>query len=156
MRAFTKSNPQSQWGMVSFQPTSDYTDLDIIPFRDDIQTLPSADERLLFIKAVSTPPIFGCKAPFWRVFQLAAVQALDTVVQGAAPVSTGVRCVQHFRFLGLLPLPSDGWSDITEHYVARYGVPPAGTVIFIRTCQHIDGSTDVPKMTSARLPAPTV
>jgi hypothetical protein len=74
-----------------------------------------------------------------------------TLVQGAAPVSTGVRCVQHFPFLGLLPPPNDGWSDITELYVARYGVPPVGTVIFIRTCQHFDGSTDVPKLTNARV-----
>ena len=78
-----------------------------------------------------------------------------TLVQGAAPVSTGIRCVQHFPFLGLLPPPHAGWSDITELYVARYGVPPVGTVIFIRTCQHIDGSTDVPKVTSDRVPAPT-
>ena len=49
----------------------------------------------------------------------------------------------------------DGWSDITELYVGRYGVPPVGTVVFIRTCQHIDGSTDVPKVTSALVPAPT-
>src|ERR1035441_5346181 len=40
-----------------------------------------------------------------------------TLVQGAAPVSAGVICVQHFPFLGLLPLPTDGWSDITELYV---------------------------------------
>jgi hypothetical protein len=72
-----------------------------------------------------------------------------TLVQGAAPVSTGVRCVQHFPFLGLLPPPTGGWSDITELYVARYGLPPVGTVIFIRTCQHVDGSTDVPRLTSA-------
>ena len=50
-----------------------------------------------------------------------------TLVQGAAPVRIGVRCVQHFPFLGLLPPPTDGWSDITELYVARYGVPNADT-----------------------------
>ena len=72
-----------------------------------------------------------------------------TLVQGAAPVSTGVRCVQHFPLLGLLPAPVDGWSDITALYVARYGVPPVGTAIFIRTCQHTDGWTDLPKVTSA-------
>src|ERR1039458_4185531 len=60
-----------------------------------------------------------------------------TLVQGAAPVRTGVRCVQHFPSLGLLPPPIDGWSDITELYVARHGVPKAGTAIWIRTCQHI-------------------
>ena len=84
-----------------------------------------------------------------------SLPAQYTLVQGAAPVSTGIRCVQHFPFLGLLPAPTDGWSDITGLYVAYYGVPPVGTVIFIRTCQHIDGSTDVPKVTSARVPAPT-
>jgi hypothetical protein len=31
-----------------------------------------------------------------------------TLVQGAAPVSAGVRCVQHFPLLGLLPAPVDG------------------------------------------------
>jgi hypothetical protein len=44
-------------------------------------------------------------------------------------------------------------SDITELYVARYGVPKAGTAIWIRTCQHIDGWTDVPKVARARVPA---
>jgi hypothetical protein len=78
-----------------------------------------------------------------------------TLLQGATPVRTGVRCVQHFPFLGLLtPPPIGGWSDITELYVARYGAPIAGTAIWIRTCQHIDGWTDVPKVTPARVRAP--
>jgi hypothetical protein len=37
---------------------------------------PSADERFLFIKAIFTSATFGCKAPFRRVLQLAAVQTL--------------------------------------------------------------------------------
>jgi hypothetical protein len=74
-----------------------------------------------------------------------------SLLQGAAPVRTGVRCVQHFPFLGLLPPPADDWSDITELYVARYGVPKDGTAIWIRTCQHIDGWTDVPKVARARI-----
>ena len=77
-----------------------------------------------------------------------------TLVQGAAPVSTGVRCVQHFPFLGFLPAPVDGWSDITALYVARYGQPTVGKAIFIRTRQHIDGWTDLPKVTSAIVPGP--
>jgi hypothetical protein len=48
------------------------------------------------------------------------------LVQGAAPVSAGVRCAKHFPFLGLLPPPTEGWSDITGLYVARYGLPPVG------------------------------
>ena len=76
-----------------------------------------------------------------------------TLVQGAAPVSAGVRCVQHFPLLGLLPAPVDGWSDITALYVARYGVPTVGTALFVRTCQHVDGWTDLPKVASAFVPA---
>ncbi len=86
--------------------------------------------------------------------RLSGPPAQYMLVQGARPVGTGVRCVQHFPFLGLLPPPIDGWSDITELYVARYGVPKAGTAIWIRTCQHIDGWTDVPIVTRARVPAP--
>ena len=76
-----------------------------------------------------------------------------TLVQGAAPVSAGVRCVQHFPLLGLLPAPVDGWSDITDLYVAWYGAPIVGTAVFIRTCQHTDGWTDLPKVASAFVPA---
>ena len=74
-----------------------------------------------------------------------------TLVYGAAPVRSGVRYVHHFPFLGLLLPPKDGWSDITELYVARYGVPKLGTAIWIRTCQHIDGWIDVPKVVRARV-----
>ena len=78
-----------------------------------------------------------------------------TLVQGAAPVRSGVRCVQHFPSLGPLPPPKDGWSDITELYKARYGEPKAGKAIWIRTCQHIDGWIDVPKVARVRVPAAT-
>ena len=73
------------------------------------------------------------------------------LVQGARPVRSCVRCVQHFPFLGLLPPPKDGWSDITELYVARYGVPKPGKAIWIRTWQHIDGWIDAPKVARARV-----
>jgi hypothetical protein len=77
------------------------------------------------------------------------------LVQGAKPVRGCVRCVQHFPFLGLLPPPIDGWSDITELYVARYGVPKPNQAIWIRTCQHVDGFIDVPKVLRARVLPPT-
>ena len=77
------------------------------------------------------------------------------LVQGARPVRSGVRLVQHFPLLGLLPPPVDGWSDITELYVARYGVPKPNQTVWIRTCQHIDGFIDVPKcFASASRPQP--
>ena len=77
-----------------------------------------------------------------------------TLVQGARPVRTGVRRVERFPFLGLLPPPIDGWSDITGLYKARYGEPKVGMAIWIRTCQHIDGLIDVPKVVRARILAP--
>ena len=65
---------------------------------------------------------------------------------------TCVRFVLHFPFLGLLPPPIDGWSDITEMYVARFGIPKPGTAVWIRTCQHIDGFIDLPKVLRFRIP----
>ena len=75
------------------------------------------------------------------------------LVQGARPVRSCVRYVLHFPFLGLLPPPVDGWSDIIEMYVARFGVPKPGTAVWIRTCQQIDGFIDVPKALRFRIPA---
>jgi len=77
-----------------------------------------------------------------------------TLVYAAAPVRSGVRYLNHIPFLGLLPAPEDGWSDITDLYVARYGVPKPNQAIWIRTCQHIDGWRDVPKGACARIAAP--
>jgi hypothetical protein len=77
------------------------------------------------------------------------------LVGGSRPVRAAVRCVQHFPFLGLVPAPIDGWCDITDLYVARYGVPKAGNAIWIRTCQHIDGWIDVPQVFRFRVPTPT-
>ncbi len=77
-----------------------------------------------------------------------------TLVYGAGPVRSAVRHVQHFQFLGLLPPPKDGWSDITELYVSRFGVPKPNWAVWIRTCQHIDGYIDAPQVLRFRL-APT-
>jgi hypothetical protein len=76
-----------------------------------------------------------------------------TLVEVAYPVSTGVRCVQDYRFLGLLPAPVNGWSDITALVVARFGLPVAGNALFVRTRQQIDGWMDVGKVTRAVIPA---
>ena len=66
------------------------------------------------------------------------------LVQGARPVGSGVQSVQHFPLLGLLPPPKDGWSNLTDLYVARYGVPKPNQAVWIRFCQHIDGFIDAP------------
>ncbi len=80
--------------------------------------------------------------------------AQHTLVYGAAPVGSAVRYVHHFPFLRLLPSPKDGRSDITELYVARFGVPKANQAIWIRICQHIDGWIDAPKVVRACIRTP--
>ena len=77
-----------------------------------------------------------------------------TLVYAATPVRSGVSYVNHFPFLGLLPPPEEGWSDITDLYVARYGLPKPNQAIWIRICQHIDGWIDVPRVLRARIGAP--
>jgi hypothetical protein len=79
-----------------------------------------------------------------------------TLLYAAAPVGSAVHHVHHFPFLGLLPPPKDGWSDITDLYVARFGVPKPNQAIWIRTCQHIDGWIDTPKVVCDRILAPSV
>jgi hypothetical protein len=73
------------------------------------------------------------------------------LVYAAAPVRSGVRYLKRVPFLCLLPPPSDGWSDLTYLYVARYGVPKPDWAIWIRTCQHIDGWQDAPITLRARI-----
>jgi hypothetical protein len=76
-----------------------------------------------------------------------------TVVLGTAPCSAGISYAMHFVILGLLPTPKAGYSNIRELYVDRFGVPPAGQRIFIRTLQQIDGWEDSPAQTTAIVPA---
>ena len=78
--------------------------------------------------------------------------AEHTVVYGAAPCSAGKYFVRQYNILGLLPEPVRGVSDITELYVGRYGVPPVGMRVCIRTQQHVNGWDDLPKQTSAVVP----
>ena len=76
------------------------------------------------------------------------------VVQAAKLKWSGVRVVQHFPFLLLLPAPEDGRYDITEPFVARYGVPKVDMAVWIRIFQHTDGWIDVPKVLRGRVLAP--
>jgi hypothetical protein len=88
---------------------------------------------------------------FTLKLRIPSAPAQYTLVYGAAPVRSGVRSVQHFYFLGLLPPSKDGWSDITRQYVARFGAPKPDWAIWIRTCQHIDGWQDAPTTLHARI-----
>jgi len=76
------------------------------------------------------------------------------LVFGARPQGPGVTYVDHYSFLGVLPDQGGEEADITDLYVARFGVPPVGKRIFIQTVQQINGWRDRPKTTSARVLAP--
>jgi hypothetical protein len=76
-----------------------------------------------------------------------------TLVQAAAPVSAGVSCVQQYRYVGLLPAAENGYSDITDLVIGRFGPLTPGKVLYIRTRQQIDGLMDVPRVVSAVIPS---
>ena len=83
-----------------------------------------------------------------------SVPAADILVLGAAPCSAGVSFAKHFVILGRLPAAEAGYSNITKLYVDRYGAPPPGKRIFIRTRQVRDGWTELPIQTTALVPKP--
>jgi hypothetical protein len=74
------------------------------------------------------------------------------LVLATAPCSAGITVPRRFVILGRLPDPVARVSDITELYVARYGVPPVGARIFIRTVQVANGWEDFHKETTAVVP----
>jgi hypothetical protein len=63
----------------------------------------------------------------------------DIMVFGQAPCSAGRMKRRNVSYLGLLPAPQDGLSDIRDIYVARYGEPKPGEKVFIVTRQQKDG-----------------
>jgi hypothetical protein len=60
---------------------------------------------------------------------------------------------RNVAYLGLLPAPLEGVSDITELYVASYGEPKAGEKVFIVTRQQKDGWEGHEQETNEVVPA---
>jgi hypothetical protein len=81
-----------------------------------------------------------------------ATPVRHTLVLATRPCSPGASFPGRFVFLGLLPDPVGGFSDITGLYRTRYGDPPPGTRIFIRTQQQINGWKDTQKQTTVVVP----
>ena len=75
-----------------------------------------------------------------------------TFVLGAPPCSAGRSVRSNYSTIGLLPARVRGWCDITDLYVKRFGMPPPGTRVFIRTRQLINGWEDDFKHTDAVVP----
>jgi hypothetical protein len=76
----------------------------------------------------------------------------DIMIFGQAPCSSGRNKRRNVSYLGLLPAPQNGLSDITELYLAKFGEPTSGQKIFIVTCQQKDGWEGFHQQTSAIVP----
>ena len=84
--------------------------------------------------------------------QLSGKPGQYVLVFGARPQNPGVTYVDHYPFLGVLPEEAGETADINALYAARFGLPPAGKRVFIRTVQQINGWQDRPQTFSARVP----
>jgi hypothetical protein len=111
-----------------------------------------------------TPPQFGpspvgqliitnTKGAIAIKLSVTAKPAQYVVILATKPRGAGVSYVDHFSILGVLPDPTNGMSDITDLFIARYRKPRVGSRIFIQTFQLIDGWEDLPRPTSALVPA---
>jgi hypothetical protein len=65
------------------------------------------------------------------------------LVFGARPCSPGRRYCDKFRYLGLLPAPVKGVSDITKLYCEKFGMPWPGSRVIIATQQQVNGWRDM-------------
>ena len=83
---------------------------------------------------------------------LSAQPVQHLVVLGARPRSPGTFYVDHFKILGLLPIPENSVCDITNLYLAAFKLLPRNKRIFIQVLQQINGWRDLPKTLSARTP----
>ena len=101
---------------------------------------------------VSGLSITGTGGAFSLKLVLSAQPVQIIVVLGAKAQNPGVSYVDHYKILGLLPDPVGGLSDITDLYLARFMLLPAGKRVFIRTLQQINGWRDLPITVSARIP----
>jgi hypothetical protein len=78
----------------------------------------------------------------------------DIMVFAQAPCPSGRFKRRNVAYLGLLPPPIGGLSEITQLYTARYGEPRPGRKVFIVTCQQKDGWKAIERETSAIVPNP--
>jgi hypothetical protein len=78
----------------------------------------------------------------------------DIMVFGQEPCSRGRYKRRNVSYLGLLPPPIGGRSEITRQYKARFGEPRPGQKVFLVTCQEKDGWKGIDQETSATVPEP--
>jgi hypothetical protein len=74
------------------------------------------------------------------------------LIYGAPPRNAGRRSCDKFCYLGLLPAPVRGVSDLARMYCAKYGRPRPGSRIIIFTRQQVDGWRGLPLRIDAIVP----
>ena len=84
----------------------------------------------------------------------AALSSNFTRSPGALRSNTPFK-VLRFRVLGVVPAPAQGACTITNLYVARFGVPPVGSRIFVSTNETQNGWEGPRLVTSALVPTST-
>jgi hypothetical protein len=78
--------------------------------------------------------------------------AAHILVFASAPFNQGREYCDKFRYLGTLPAPVRGESDITALYLSMQGMPWLGSKIFLRIVQQVDGWRGLPDSFAAILP----
>ena len=76
----------------------------------------------------------------------------DIMVFGQEPCSGGRRKRRNVSYIGLLPPPIGGRSEITRLYRAKFGEPRPGKKVFIVRCQEKEGWKGRDQETSATVP----
>jgi hypothetical protein len=81
------------------------------------------------------------------------VPAGHVLVFGARPCSPGRRYCDKLRYLGPLPAPKGGMSEITALYYEKHGVPPPGSRVIIALQQQVDGWRGIPRRLDVVIPS---
>jgi hypothetical protein len=76
----------------------------------------------------------------------------DVMLFGQEPCPSGRSKRRNVAYLGLVPPPTGGMTEITHLYTARYGEPRPGRKVFIVTCQQKNGWKGLDRETSAIVP----
>jgi hypothetical protein len=71
------------------------------------------------------------------------------LVFASRPYKAGRRYYDKFIYLGLLPPPAGGESDISELYVKKFGNPSPGSRVFVSLWQQVNGWRDHPRRIEA-------
>ena len=74
--------------------------------------------------------------------RLSGTPTTDIMVFASPPYKAGRTYCGDYRFIGLLPAPVKGWSEITRLYIKKFGKPPPNSRVFIRTWPVVDGWED--------------